>query len=364
MADHIVSIDAGNGGTNGVLAQATGYKSQYFPSVRAIATGDTLGLGSQFEMQYEYVDWGGHRYVVGDDVVHVSRRGIERHQGAFRYGDEFHEFLVSVAIAKLGVESGTVDLTLFAPPGMYANAREAIQARFKQNNSKVRIKLSSDVITREWQYENITVWPEGIGAAACFVIDDEGRVIPDNDVLSGQTVVLDMGMHTLDALQMVDGNFNPESLATATWENGGIKVHLLEPILRQIRKVDEDFELLTIDDIDEVIRQGIKTQDFKLRVAGKEVDLKSSVDKYAERFSEWIANNIIDGVFNGLRGFKSAILVGGGAVLTAPYLMNWYESKLLQFNENDATKGIDPVDANAVGGIRLAKRRINQPQTE
>ena len=364
MADHIVSIDAGNGGTNGVLGRAKGYVSKYFPSVRAVATGDTLGLGGQFEMQYEYVDWGGHRYVVGDDVVHVSRRGIERHQGAFRYGDEFHEFLVSVAIARLGVSSGSVDLTLFAPPGMYANAKESIEERFKQDGGKVQIKLSSDEKLREWQYENITVWPEGIGAAACFVIDDDGHMIADSDVLSGQTVVLDMGMHTLNALQMVDGNFNPESLATATWENGGIKVHLLEPILRQIRKVDEDFELLTIDDIDEVVRHGIKNQDFKLRVAGKELDLQPAIDKYSERFSEWIANNIIDGVFNGLRGFKSAILVGGGAVLTAPYLSKWYEEKLLRFNENEATKGIDPVDANAVGGIRLAKMRINQPQAE
>jgi hypothetical protein len=362
MVDHIVSIDAGNGGTNGVLARATGYKSVYFPSVRAVATGDSLGLGSQFEIQYEYVDWGQHRYVVGDDVVHVSRRGIERHQGAFRYGDEFHEFLVTVALARLGVSSGTVDLTLFAPPGMYANAKEAIEQRFWNNGGKTRIKLKSDVEERSWTYEKITVWPEGIGAAACFVVDDEGRMIPDNDVLSGQTVVLDMGMHTLDALQMSDGNFNPESLATATWENGGLKVHLLEPILRQVKKADDDFALLTLDDIDEVIRNAVIKQDYKLRVAGKEIELKEAIEKYAERYSEWVANNIIDGVFNGLRGFKSAILVGGGARLTAPHLAKWYPNKLLRFDENEATKDIDPVDANAVGGIRLAKMRLNQPE--
>ena len=141
MVDHIVSIDAGNGGTNGVLARAIGYKSVYFPSVRAVATGDSLGLGSQFEIQYEYVDWGEHRYVVGDDVVNVSRRGIERHQCAFRNGDEFHEFLETVALARLGVSSGTVDLTIFAPPGMYANAKDAIEKRFWNNSGKKLVKL-------------------------------------------------------------------------------------------------------------------------------------------------------------------------------------------------------------------------------
>ncbi len=362
MVDHIVSIDAGNGGTNGVLARASGYKSVYFPSVRAAATGDTLGLGSQFEMEYEYVDWSGHRYVVGDDVISVSRRALERHQGALRYGDEFHEFLVAVAIGKLGVTDGAVDLTVFAPPGIYAKAKESIEDRFGQNDSQAQIKFRGDEETRLWRYEKITVWPEGIGAAACFVIDDEGRMIPDNDVLSGDTIVLDMGMHTLDALQMSDGNFNPESLATATWENGGLKVHLLEPMLRQVRKTDDDFAMRTVDDIDEVVRRGILQNDHKLRVAGKEMDLKKALDKYSERYSEWIANNIIDGVFNGLRGFKSAILIGGGARLTESHLTKWYPDKLLRFDQNDATKGIDPVDANAVGGIRLAKMRINNPQ--
>lgn len=364
MVDYIVSVDAGNGGTNAILAEDTGYKRIYFPSVRAAATGDTLGLGGQFELEYEYVDWGDHRYVVGDDVIRVSRRGIERHQGAFRYGDEFHEFLVTVALGRLGIESGTVDLTLFAPPGMFTNAKEAIEGRFGRNDGVTGIKFKSDQATRKWEYKNITIWPEGIGAAACFVIDDKGVMHEDNDVLSGDTVILDMGMHTLDALQMSDGNFNPESLATATWENGGIKVHILEPILRQVRKADDDFGLLTLDDIDNIVRQGIMKNDYKLRVAGKELDLKSAIDKYSERYSEWIANNIVDGVFNGLRGFKSVILVGGGAILTAPYLSKWYQEKLLRFDQNKATKGIHPVDANAIGGIRLAKMRLKQTQSK
>ena len=57
MVNYIVSADAGNGGTNVVVAKEKGkYKSYYAPSVRAMATGDSLGLGSQFEMEYEYVD--------------------------------------------------------------------------------------------------------------------------------------------------------------------------------------------------------------------------------------------------------------------------------------------------------------------
>ncbi|MEL6309425.1 MAG: hypothetical protein AAFQ52_14885, partial [Chloroflexota bacterium] len=96
-------------------------------------------------------------------------------------------------------------------------------------------------------------------------------------------------------------------------------------------------------------------------IAGLEADLKPLVDRYAERYAEWISNNIIDGVFNGLRGFKSLILVGGGAILTQEHLTKWYHDKVLRFDEYKETKKIDPVFANAIGGIRLAQMRLKQP---
>ena len=130
MSDYIASVDAGNGGTHAVLALSKGYKSFYEPSVRAAATGDSLGLGKGWELDYDYVDWNGHRYVTGDDVVRITRRQLERHMGANRYGNEFHQMLVAHALARLGIKSGTVDLTLFAPPGMYNDLKVFVHDRF------------------------------------------------------------------------------------------------------------------------------------------------------------------------------------------------------------------------------------------
>jgi hypothetical protein len=76
MADHVISVDAGNGGTNAVMSKKNGYTSVYFPSVRAAATGDTLGLGSSLEMQYDYVDWNG-------DAA-VSHRHCRRQIGGYQ----------------------------------------------------------------------------------------------------------------------------------------------------------------------------------------------------------------------------------------------------------------------------------------
>jgi hypothetical protein len=360
MPDFIASVDAGNGGTNAVIAKSNGgYKSVYFPSVRAAATGASLGLGKDLELEYEYVDWYGHRYVIGDDVIRVTRRNLERHMGSNRYGNEFHQFLVAVALSRLGVKKGTVDLTLFAPPGLYVDTKTIMQKRFMEQGGEVEIQLKGDRKPRIWTYENITVWPEGIGAAACFVLDDNGDFI-ETDVLSGETLILDCGAFTLDALKLVDGNFNPEALQHATWDNAGINIHVREPILRAIKEKSTEFSHLSVDDVDLVLRRGLAEGDYSLKVAGYEVDIESLVDKYVERYAGWIANNILDGVFENLRGIKSLILVGGGAAMIEDFMKEWYGNKLLNRKKHSATKKIHPVDFNAVGGIRFALMRLKQ----
>lgn len=360
MTEHIASIDAGNGGVNATLATNTkkGFKSHYEPSVRAAATGDSLGLGAEWEMNYQYVDWNGHRYITGDDVTRITKRGLERHTGGNRYGNELHQFLVAKALAELGVKEGKVDLTLFAPPGLFVEQRETMVERFL-TDPPAKIKLKGDKQAREWTYERITVWPEGIGAAACFVIDPKGEFI-HTDILTGETVILDAGAHTLDALKLVDGNFNPEMLEHATWEAGGVDVHIRQPILRAIKKQASDFTHITVDDIDRVIRLGTVSEDYTLRAAGLEADLKPLIAKYAERYAEWLANNICDGVFDGFKGIKSVIVVGGGAWLIEDHLRKWYGDKLLDRKKHPQTKNIAPEDMNAVGGLRFAQMRLKE----
>lgn len=352
MVDHIVSIDAGNGGTNGVIATKKGYKSVYFPSVRATSTGESLGLGAGFELDYEWVSWGKQKYLVGDDVF-ISRRAVERHTGAFRYGNEFFMMLVSVALGKLAPKGGTVDLTLYAPPAMYFEAKKNIEKRFADSDNKLAIQFKGDTKPRLYTIEKLRVFPEGLGAALAFVLDENGKPIT-SDLLAGDIVILDSGMHTLDALLLSNGQFNPESLQHATYENQAVKAHILEPILNQVKKAGQDFELLTIDDIDRVLRNGIETGDYTLVSGGSQIDLKGPIDKQSQRYAEWIANNIISGVFNDLRGIKALIFVGGGAVLAAPYLQAKYNGKMLSMVTNPQTKNVSPVDANAVGGLRLA----------
>lgn len=343
----IASVDGGNGGTNGVIAMANGRTKQFYtPSVRAIARGDTLGLKGM-ELEYQYVDWNGFRYVVGDDVTRITRRGIERHLGGDRYGNEFHQFLVAVALANLGVKSGDVDLTLFAPPGLYNQVRGNILKNF---DTPVEIRLKGDKKPRNWEYSKVTVLPESVAGMLTVALDKKGQPTA-TDMLTGEIVVLDGGAKTFDAVVIRNGNINPESLEESTWSDGGLDLHVRQPILRYMQGQGMDFDNLTVDDIDRVIRAGLVTDDYTLIHAGKEVDIKPVVDKYALRYAEWVANNIIDGVYNGLNGYKSGVVIGGWVALVKDHIKEWYGDKIV-FTD------VDAVDANAHGGLRYRLSRL------
>lgn len=359
----LASIDAGNGGTNAVVLRhgETTRKLFYMPSVRAAASGDSLGLDN-FELSYEWVDWhtntGVQRYVFGDDVVRVTRRHLERHLGRDRYANEFQQFLVAVALAKLGVQTDDdINLTLFCPPSMYKANRDNIIDTFK--NTEHTIQLKSDTEPRRFNYKVVNVVPEGLGAVCCFALDSEGG-LANNNVLIGQTVVIDIGLFTLDVVQMLDGNFNPETLDHSTYENAALNSHIREPLLRHLHDSDPDFTVLTVDDVDMAIRQGIETGDWKVKSAGKAVDIQAMIERLSERYAEWIANNIIDSNLNGLRGIKSVILVGGGALLVEEHLRHWYTDKVLNREDYKGVSRIHPVDMNAVGGLRLALMQAKQ----
>ncbi len=86
MTNYIASVDCGNGNTCAMIAGSK--KSISFPSIRARITAQTLGLRKGHELDLTSAVWRGDNYAVGDN-------------------------------ARLGVKSGSVDLTLLCPPAMY-----------------------------------------------------------------------------------------------------------------------------------------------------------------------------------------------------------------------------------------------------
>lgn len=344
------SVDAGNGNVNALLHKARGSDEHvYFPSIRAVVTGDTLGLGD-FEASYRYYDYFGFRYATGEDVIDIPNRGIERNLGANRYGSEMHQFLVTVALARLGVSSGDVDLTLFAPPGLIGDVKQKMIDNFTDNPA--RIQANDDSKVRSWKYRNIYVLPEGAGAVLAYALDAKGDKTDDAGVLSGRVLVLDVGAYTVDALLVHNGNINAGDLKTASWRKAGVQEKMIKPMLSQLQARGGDFTALTREMLDRGIRQGLLTGDYNVSVGASAVDLEKPVATLSERFAGQIINGVIEDTFDGLTNIRSVILIGGGSVLIEDHLRDAYGDKILNPSAFDATKDIHPVDMNAAGGLR------------
>jgi len=355
-----VSIDAGNGFTNAATMKGKSVKTIGFPSIRATAQGESLNIDGIAELDYEFYDWSGMRYVVGDDASLISLDIVESHKGYNRYGNEMHCFFIAVALTKLGLKGGDIDLTIFVPPGLYIAQRDGILERFAERDNQLVIKVKGDRKPRVFDLVNINILPEGLGAMSCFVLDKSGKPTGNTD-LAGRVLLLDIGMYTSDAILLQDGAFNQEALSSATTEGFGIFHRILQPLANEVKKKHRDFSLITPTDIDRVVRNGLKTGDFTLSSGASAVDIAPRYTTLKTAFANTISDVITDSGFSDLRGIDKVIVIGGGAGLLVEKLSSQYEAgKIATFGDFQQVKGISPLEANTIGGLRYALMKAKQ----
>lgn len=342
-----VHADAGNGGVNAVCGKA----DCYFPSVRSLATGDRLDIGTM-QMDAVWYGWNGSKYYVGDDVVKMRAGSPERHQGANRYGNEQHQFLVAVACSKFGAGlkgKQAVDLSVFAPPGMYNEASARMKEEFMDGDGKVKLHIKDEAKPREWQYTSVNVWPEGVAAAAALMFDQNG--IPKwQDQFNGNVLLLDGGVYTLDVILLQDGNLNPEMLQHATWAGEGLRKHIIDPILRDLRGRGGDFSVVTVDMVDAALRH----PEHKLFISSANVvEIAPMVRVYGEKYAEWVANEIIDSQLRSLDGIDKMVTIGGWSDIVTSGFKKWYGDKVFDHTKHPFASKVHRAYLNAYGSRAL-----------
>jgi len=360
-SQYLVSIDAGNGfikAFGGKLGNKSFRPKRVgFPAMRALTTGDSLGLGDDLEINADYAGWRARKYLFGDDVQY-NRDAIDAHMGADRYGNEQQHFYYAAATAMLGVKKGGVHLVTFAPPSWFQQAKTAIQQRLQVSEPDTVLQFRSDAKPRKWQYDAVTMLPEGAAAALCFALDDAGQRV-DTDVLNGRMLIIDIGMYTVDFIVIQDGRINPEALTLATKPGWGVRHMLLDPVTRKLRQQGRDFSLTQWHDVERVLRNGQQAGAYILTAGRSSYDIKPALDYLTADFAERLANNVIDTEYNGLVGFNSCVVIGGYAGPVAATLRDFYGDTVRLFSDYPQTRDIHPVDANAAAGLRFALARIN-----
>ncbi len=354
MTNYIASVDCGNGNTCAILAGSK--KSISFPSIRARIPTKTLKLGKGQALDFTSAVWHGDTYAVGDDALLANRQIIDRHMGVNRYGGEHHQFLTAYALARLGVKSGSVDLTLLCPPAMFNDLKKPLQDTYTKQG--IEISLDGDKKPREWTYDNVTVLPEGYAAVGCFMLDASGNKSSLANKFAGDIVLLDAGAYTANIFRIHNGAFNPVDLPTSSIPNAGGNTHIRLPLLEWVKGAGGDLTAVTLDDIDRVLRLASASSDYVLNFGSASIDLKPMLDHLSKQYSDWLANNALDTRFDGLKDINSLLVVGGNAAYIMPHLQNWY-GKVIDYTTWREFSGLHPADLNAAGGLRLAQARLN-----
>jgi hypothetical protein len=368
MYTHVAAVDAGNGAVNAVATRINGptpqsQQADYFPSVRAVVRGKQLGLGAAYEHQYSPLDWHGQTYIIGDDVTRITKQGLDRFIGKDRYGSEFHQFLVATALARLGVggkgEEASLYLSLFCPPGFYSEQRDTIRKAFL--GKSVSIGFSKKLY--QFCYINVSVIPEGQAALFCFNLNSDGTP-NDKNPLYGDVLFLDSGVYTLDAVLISDGKVNTEH--THSFPDKGLDFFIRKPLMLAAHQAGRDFEGVTEDDIDLVVRAYAQAKDETeqvkaavLDVGGYSIDLFSPMQRAIGEYWGWIGNNVLPR-FAGLRGIRHLVLLGGGAFLLTPLLYEMFPDKVKNTPTPPyyAAGRISPVNMNVYGGLRVALAKV------
>lgn len=352
MSDNraIVSIDAGNGAVKAIYRgpNKSSYRPFYMPSIRTRVTPDTLHLG-RFEQSHTYYTWHNTTYVAGQEVLQMFNPQIERHMGTARYTGEMFKFLVAVALANLGVPSGTVDLTLFCPPKLFNEAAPLMIEAFQE---PLTIQLG-DHPPSLWTCQ-VRVWPEGFGAAAMLFLDSKGREV-QTDLLAGNTLLVDLGAFTVDTLIFSHGEIDIAHLTHSSYADMGTHRHILTHLLNDLQKADKDFRAIDTDHIDAFLIKGMAEggTHFTATIGNKKADISTKVTHYVRTYANALAN-LLTSDFGSLEGINHVVLCGGGAILVAPYLSQVFGPKIVNPTQYAHIKQVNVADYNALGGLRLA----------
>jgi hypothetical protein len=355
--DYIASVDAGHGETIvSLYTVATGKrKTLSFPSLRSAVTGQTMGIGRDQEHEVTWADWEGRRYSVGYDALLLKRSNLEVHHGKSRYGNELHRFLIARALTMAGVKSGMVALTVFVPPGMYAEISDYVKMSFL-HKPEVEIQIKGDRSPRCFSYSSVDIHPEGLIAAAALVMNSDGTFCSTD--LTDSTAIVDLGFKTAD-VALVQGRYNPDDMDFSTHTDAGIGKQLLTPILRDVVPLSSDYAKLTIYDIDMAIRQSIGQKNGRVIVnfAGRADDITDLYEHWLKTYADFIANNIISSDHDDFVGVRYAHFIGGGFALAEKHFRALYGSKIPDIANYPNLKKIKPIDWNVESGMRVALKR-------
>ena len=341
-----LAVDTGNGRTCVETDRAARFD---FPSVIQATQDIRLdGSGTQGDVIHVTPDPPGNAgsrksWAFGDTANLLGGLKI-RDTSRNRIGSEYQLVLLLAATAralagmyKTPEVSAKVHWLLNIPPVYWSLAD-----RLHEFNGQYTIEYDKQVFTVTG--EVVRVFPEGAGAAACYLLDSTGR-FSNAQFAKGRTGVIDAGYRTID-YTIFEGPVMLENTARSLTNS----VSGIYTLVQQWAAEDYG-ETWGEDEIERNIQRGFCV----LRDTKEQIDLSGWVDDLGLRLADLIENDILLKAWDDLGAVDRVVLAGGISYMTAHHLIDRYPAVILRKDDFPAARDIGYEYLNVAGHMRLTK---------
>jgi hypothetical protein len=342
----ILAVDTGNGRTCVETPSAARFD---FPSVIQPTTDQRLdGSGTQGDVIHVTPNPPGNAgarksWAFGETANLLGGLKI-RDTSRNRIGSEYQLVLLLAATAralagmyKTLEVSASIHWLLNVPPVYWslANRLSEFGGEYTIEYNKQTFKIAGEV-TR--------VFPEGAGAAACYLLDSTGR-FANTRLAQGRTGVIDAGYRTID-YTIFEGPVMLENTAHSLTNS----VSGIYTLVQQWASEDYN-ETWGEDEIERNIQRGYCV----LRDTKERIDLSAWIDDLGLRLADLVENDILLKAWDDLGAVDRVVLAGGISYMTAHHLIDRYPNVILKKEDFPAARDIGYEYLNVAGHMRLVK---------
>jgi hypothetical protein len=341
-----LAVDTGNGRTCVETASAARFA---FPSVIQSTIDQRLdGTGTQGDVIHVTPNPPGNAgsrksWAFGETANLLSGLKI-RDTSRNRIGSEYQLVLLLAATAralagmyKTPEVSANVHWLLNIPPVYWSLAN-----RLYEFNGNYIVEFDKQTFNINGEVKR--VFPEGTGAAACYLLDSNGR-FANPQFAKGRTGVIDAGYRTID-YTLFEGPVMLENTAHSLTNS----VSGIYSLMQQWAAEDYD-ETWGEDEIERNIQRGYCI----LRDTKEQVDLSDWIDDLGLRLADLIENDILLKAWDDLGAVDRVVLAGGISYMTAHHLIDRYPNVILKKDDFPAARDIGFEYLNVAGHMRLTK---------
>ena len=306
-----ISIDIGNGYVKAVNENG---EILHFPTIIKEKNERSLfNSKAQYQVQIN-----GKEYYIGN--IAISKKGVRSWRNDKEMNESTEKFVALCCHLLTSGNNNNVELIIGLPYSYYLEQGDNPDITARLQSKKFETVIDGE--TKTTTIENVTIYPQGVGAYFYNILDIDGKPKKDANTLI-RALVIDIGYRTVEtvAFDSVSGEFVLIQENSFSLEDCG----MINVVNRIVNVLNADVQL-DPNEVERWLRKG----EGMIEYDGGDFDVSTYEDKANEELADKISTAINTKLQSDIKKYKNIFLTGGGAKKLFPLLKKFYGNLQLQ----------------------------------